>query len=303
MLGKFNFLFIFSIFIFCSSINASLTADVPEYEEVSKIIANFNSIDSAPANLFSVFLNANDIDIDSRYSFITSLQANLEKIHNFGDFPYNPKGKVDQNQYEALERRVIENRKTISSHFNAIDDSLKYVSDILSRYQYMGDDDKQAQSITVIKHVLGQSVTPDESLQTRLPMLSGSDCLNWVDSELQLLVFQYENNDPENIVDFEDYSKINLAQCLNYIATGYSMLVSAKQANGDADAGEFYERYSAGVNELISTHQASVRKMSIQSARKTAILDDMYEKDAAFTISYITSFIFIIAQLLIILFY
>lgn len=269
MLGKFNLILLINIITFCTSIYA--TKEVEEYEELKTIIDRFDSINSAPANLFSVYLNSEDTDIDSRYKFITDLQQNMEKIHSYGDFPYNPKGKVDENELKALEKRANENRKVIINHFNAIDDSLKYVVDILSRYQYMGTEDKKAQSETVIKHVLGQSVLPEESLQSRLPVLSGSDCLNWIDSEIQLLVFQFENNDPENTVDFEDYSKINLAQCLNYIATGYSMLVSAKQANGDIDANEFYERYSVGVSELISSHQATIRKKSLQSARKVKI--------------------------------
>ncbi|ORY76481.1 hypothetical protein LY90DRAFT_698798, partial [Neocallimastix californiae] len=291
-----NFLFLFSVFTFITSIYAF--KELEEYTELKKTLDEFNSLTSPPATLFSVYLNSTENDIDSRYKFINDLQLNMEKIRNFGAFPYNPKGKVDQNEYKALEKRVNENRQTISNHFGAIDNSLKYVVDILSRYQYMTEDDKKAQSETVIKHILGLTVLPEESLPTRLPILSGADCMNWIDSELQLLVFQFENNDPSNIVDFEEYSKINLSQCLNYIGTGYSMLISAKQANGDADATEFFERYNIGVSELISNHEASIQKKSFQSARKAAILDEEAE---AFALSKVISFIFIIAQLMIML--
>jgi len=301
MLGKVNFLFLFNVFTFITSIYAF--KELEEYTELKKILDEFNSLTSPPATLFSVYLNSTENDIDSRYKFITDLQLNMEKIRNFGAFPYNPKGKVDQNEYKALEKRANENRQIISGHFSAIDNFLKYVVDILSRYQYMTEDDKKAQSETVIKYVLGLTVLPEESLPTRLPVLSGGDCMNWTDSELQLLVFQFENNDPSNIVDFEEYSKINLAQCLNYIGAGYSMLVSAKQANGDADATEFFERYTIGVSELISNHEASIQKKSFQSARKAAMLDEMYETDEGFVISKVISYIYIFVQLLILLLY
>jgi len=301
MLGKFNLFFLFNVFFFISSINA--LKELEEYTEVKEILDRFDSLTSAPATIFSVFKSSSENDIDSRYKFITDLQKNMDKIHAFGDFPYNPKGEVDQNEYKTLERKVNENRQNIINHFNAIEDSLKYLVDILSRYQYMSDDDKVAQSETVIKHILGQTVLPEESLPTRLPILSGTDCMNWIDSELQLLVYQYENNDPSNKVDFEDYSRINLTQCLNYLGLGYSMVVSAKQANGDSDAGDFYEKYSIGVKELIADHDASIRKKSNQSVRKAAMLDEMYETDEGFVISKVISYIYIFVQLLILLLY
>jgi len=301
MLGKSNLLFLFGIINVFITLVAGFKKEVEEYKEVKEILERFNSITSPPATLFSIYLDANEKDVDSRYQFIKDLKSNMAKINSYGDFPFNPKGDVKKGDYSNIESRANENRKIISEHFNAIENSLKYLEDILSRYQYMGPDDKTAQSSTVIKHILGQTVLPEDSLPTRLPNLSGSDCLTWIDSELELLAYQYENNDPENYIDFEEYSKINLTKCLNYIGLGYSMVVSAKQANGDADAESFYEKYSNGISELITNHDLSVRKKNIQSKRKSDIMNDMYETGEGFTISKFVSLAFIITQLLFII--
>ncbi|OUM59973.1 hypothetical protein PIROE2DRAFT_14388 [Piromyces sp. E2] len=263
---KINYLlFLYSVLVLVAFVGA---AEVKEYEEIQKIMKTFDSTNSDAANLFSVYQGDSSPGIESRYQFIKDLDTNKENIQKFGDFPYNPTDKTDETEYKTIESAAIENRNIIIDQFNAIENALKYLKDILERYQYMSPEDKKEQSSTVIKYILGQTVLPEESLPTRLPILSSSDCINWLDSELQLLVYQYDHNDRSDPSDFEKYSKINLTQCLNYITTGYSMVVSAKKANGDADAEEFYQKFSVDTSELIKNHEDSVRKKAARSARK-----------------------------------
>jgi len=298
MFKKISLLFLIYINLFISFIYA---AELGEYTEIKKIMKNFDSISSAPANLFSVFYNGNDSELEPRLQFVRDLQTNMNNLLKFGDFPYMPTDKVNNEEYKALEKKANENRVKISGQFEAIDKGLSYVLDILTNYQYMTPDDKKARSSTVIKYILGQTVLPEDALPLRVTTLSDEDCMSWLDSELQLLAFQFENNDPSNDVDFEDYSKINLTQCLNYLTTGYSMVVSAKQINGDTDTEAIFDKYNIGVQELITNHEASIRKLSGTSARKAAMLDNIYETDGAFTMSRIISYIFVISQLLLFL--
>ncbi|ORX64811.1 hypothetical protein BCR32DRAFT_297932 [Anaeromyces robustus] len=296
MFKKISLLFLIYITFFISSMYA---AELGEYTEIKKIMKNFDSISSAPANLFSVFINESNTELETRYQFIKDLKKNMNNLLSFGDFPYNPTGKVNEEEYKALEKTANENRINISEQFAAIEKGLSYLEDIYTNYQYMTSDDKKARSSTVIKYILGQTVLPEEALPVRVKALSDTDCMSWLDSELQLLAFQFENNDPNNDVDFEDYSKINLTQCLNYLTTGYSMVVSAKQINGDDDTEAFYNKYDIAVQEMIKNHEASIRKLSNTSNRK-ATLYDIYE-DSAFTMSKVISYIFVIVQLLLLL--
>jgi len=298
MFEKRILLFLFNIFLFIVSINA--LKELEELTEIKKIMEKFDSISSDPGTIFSVYLNDDASDADSRYQFYKDLENNKENIRNFGDFPYNPTGEIDQNEYKSLEKQANENRANILGHFEAIESALKYLNDILSRYQYMNKDDKKEQATTVIKYILGQAVLPEDSLPTRLPALISTDCMNWLDSELQLLAYQYDHTDESSNADYEDYSRINLTQCLNYITAGYSMVISAKQAEGQDDAQTFYDQYSVGVKELISNHEASIKKRSAKSSRKAALVEELYENDAL-TVSKLISFIFLISQIIIII--
>jgi len=300
MFKKISLLFLIYITLFISSIYA---AELGEYTEIKKIMKNFDSISSAPANLFSVYYNENDSGLEPRYQFVKDLQTNMENLLKFGDFPYIPKGDVNNAEYKALEKNANENRIKISEQFEAINKGLSFLLDILSNYQYMTPNDKKARSSTVIKYILGQTVLPEEALPVRVKALSDEDCMSWLESELQLLAFQFENNDPSNDVDYEDYSKINLTQCLNYLTTGYSMVVSAKQINGDSDAETYFDKYNVGVQELIANHETALRKYSSTSERKASMIDEMYDISSAFTMSRVISYIFVISQLLLFLFH
>jgi len=291
-------LYLFNVLIMVASIRA---AEVAEYTEIKNLMKQFSSLTSEPATLFSVYLNDGETDVTSRHQFIIDLENNKENIQKYGDFPYNPTADVDNEEYKALEKAANENRNVIIGQIDAIEKALTYLKDILERYKFMSPEDKKAQSTTVVKYILGQTVLPQESLPVRLPALSSNDCMSWLESELKLLAYQYDHNDPKDNTNFEDYSRINLTQCLNYVVTGYSMIVSAKQANGDADVEEFYQKYSIDTEELIKNHENSIKKTSASSTRKAAMLKDMYETDAGFTISKVISYIFIISQLLIFL--
>jgi len=295
---KINYLlYLINLLFLVTSINAG---EVEPYNEIKKIIERFDSLTSDPATVFSVYFNKTDASgLNNRHKFFTDLEKNRKKIQEFGDFPYNPTGEVDENEYKSLEKNAKENRNIIISQIDAIEAALKYLADILERYQYMTPQDKSEQATTVVKYILGQTVLPNEALPVRLPSLSSTDCMSWLDSELQLLAYQYDHNDPSSKADYEDYSRINLTQCLNYIAAGYSMVVSAKQANGDNDAEEFFERYRIDTSELIKNHEDSIKKKSAKSTRKAAMLQDMYETDAGFTISKVISYVFIISQFII----
>ncbi|ORX51815.1 hypothetical protein BCR36DRAFT_404038 [Piromyces finnis] len=289
--------YLFNVLLWITTIRA--VKELEAYSEIKNIISKFDSLTSDPATIFSVYLNDNGTGVESRKQFFDDLAKNRKNIQNFGDFPYHPTGEVDQTEYKTLERKANENRNIIINQIDAIEAALKYLNDILERYQYMTPEDKKEQSMTVVKYILGQTVLPEEALPVRLSALSSRDCMNWLESELQLLSFQYENNDPANKVDFEDYSRINLSQCINYVTTGYSMIISAKQAQGDADAEKFYEKYSIDTSELIKNHEELIRKKSANSNRKANMLNDMYETDAGFTMSNVISYIFIITHLLI----
>jgi len=258
-------LYLFNVLLIVINIRA---AEIEEYTDIKNLMSKFNSLTSDPATLFDVYQTDNEEGANARYQFIQDLEKNKEDIQKFGDFPYNPTGDVDQEEYKDLEKNANKNRNIIISQIDAIEKALTYLKDILERYKFMSAEDKKAQSTTVVKYILGQTVLPDESLPVRLPVLSGTDCMNWLDSELQLLAFQYDNNDPNDRTNFEDYSRINLTQCLNYVVTGYSMVVSAKKANGDADAEEFYQKYSTDTSELIKNHENSIKKKSAASTRK-----------------------------------
>jgi len=298
MLGKHSLLVLVYLF-FILAVAFAAKAELKEYADVKKIISRFDSTNSEPANIFSVYFNEDESGLKSRYQFFKDLNNNQQNLRNFGDFPYKPTGTINQEEYKSIEDKAIENRKIVIDQFSNIEKALKYLNDIFSRYQYMTADDKREQSTTVYKYILGETVLPYESLPSKLPELINSDCMSWLDSELHLLSYQYENNDPSDPTDFEDYSRINLTQCLNYLAAGYSMVVSAYKANGDEEkANSFYEQFSVRTNELIDNHEASIKKKTIRSARKAA----MYEsEDGAFSISKVVSFIVVVSQLLIII--
>jgi len=297
MFGKHTLLVL--IFFFVAIV--SVKVDLQEYADVKKIIERFNSVDSEPANIFSVYFNEDFPGLDTRYQFFKDLNQNQENIIKFGEFPYHPIDSVNKEEYDSLIDKVQKKRDVILKHFTSIEEALKYLNDIFSRYQYMKPNDRKIQSATVYKYILGETVLPEESLPNRLPQLISIDCMSWLDNELQLLSFQYDNNDLSIPDEIKDYSLINLTQCLNYLTAGYSMVVSAYKAKGDTvKAKSYYDQYSNGIKELIDNHEASIKKMTFNSARRSAMYDDN-NTSSAFTLSKVVSFIFVVSQFLIII--
>jgi len=296
MLGKHTLLVLIFFFVAIAYVKAELK----EYADVKEIIERFNSIDSEPANIFSVYFKEDVAGLNTRYQFFKDLNQNQLDLLKFGEFPYQPIDSVNKEEYKSLENKAQINREIVIDNFTRIEKALEYLNDIFSRYQYMNLNDKKTQSATVYKYILGETVLPQESLPSRLPELLDTGCMNWLYSELLLLSFQYEYNDPSKLDDFKNYSLINLTQCLNYLTAGYSMVVSAYKAKGDeAKAKSYYDQYSNGIKTLIDNHESSIQKKTFSSARRSAMYDN--ETNSAFTLSKVVSFVFLISQFLIII--
>lgn len=281
---------ILSIALFSLIFNFSLISAQNTLNEVKKLYNQFDSTSSYPATLFSVYFNSNITEYKYRFDYLIALNSNLEKINQKGDIPYNPREGVDNNEFNLLTANIQTSTATINQRFENITNSYRYLTDIYSRYDYMSEKDKPIQATTVMQYIRGETILPEFALSTHLPQLTTTDCMKWLDDELSLLAFKYDNNDGMTD-DFEDYSRNNLAKCVNYITLGYSMLISAKQQNGDMDTESTFEKFKVSVDELMTNHESSIKKKVFNSYRKNELLSELYETDGTTKTSFISSII------------